>query len=231
LRWASDEKRNMVETQKLTRGVKIRVIKYDDFQVKSETEAKQKRNTVDTINKGIRKEGNKQGEETVSPPAPPPIEKKKTETVTHDYYDREIERVTDPELITFIREWWTYKGGYKSYKTPSGWKMFIGLVLENDKSVIIASIKKAMANSWKGIRPQDELRDRMRPQTQKIEYYGLLDEWPEAIQVTARNEMRDYSFINKRQIDENMARNMIFAAVVKYYRQPGKVSEDQAAEL
>ena len=44
LRWASDERRNMVETQKLTRGVKIRVVKYDDFQVKSETEAKQKRN-------------------------------------------------------------------------------------------------------------------------------------------------------------------------------------------
>ena len=164
----------MVETQKLTRGVKIRVVKYDDFQVKSETEAKQKRNTVDTINKRIKKEGNKQGEDTVSPTAPPPIEKKeekKTETIQHDYYDRELERVTDPELVTFIREWWSYKGGYKSYKTPAGWKMFIGLVLENDKSVIIASIKKAMANSWKGIRPQDELRDRMRGAPQKIEYF------------------------------------------------------------
>ncbi len=49
LRWASS--RDMVETQKLSRGVKILVKNYDKYQAISGTEEEQKLNTSGTINK------------------------------------------------------------------------------------------------------------------------------------------------------------------------------------
>ena len=74
LQWS--RKSSMLATRKTTRGVIIKVIKYDIFQnftnyksdMKSETEAKQKRNRSDTINKNVTmQEGNNENTNTMPP--------------------------------------------------------------------------------------------------------------------------------------------------------------------
>jgi hypothetical protein len=172
LRWASS--RDMVGTQKLTRGLRLRVINYDDYQIKSGTEAGQKRDRSGTINKGIIKELNKQGEreEKIETASPSPIDsEKKPDTpektppaprTVFDYYETELARIEDPEVRDSVAIWWEYKKGYKSYKTPIGWKSFISIVLGYEKSIIIEAITRAMAGSWQGIRPQDVKKERER---------------------------------------------------------------------
>lgn len=221
LRWASDERRNMVETQKLTRGVKIRVVKYDDFQVKSETEAKQKRNRSDTINKGIRKE-----EKNIIPPIP--LEGGGVDKEEKDFYTEGLNRIENTKLREAAEKWYKYKQERKDTYKPIGWTTLISLILKNDASLVIARIDEAISSGWKGINLSTAQKNK---NTTRVEYYGLLDEWIDPIKVLARNALRDHEMTSRREADENMTRRLLYDSVLKYYKQPGKLSEEEATAI
>lgn len=220
LRWAVS--RNMVETRKLTRGVIIRVIKYDDFQVKSETEAKQKRNTVDTINKRIKKEGN-----NIIPPIP--LEGGGVDKEEKDFYTEGLNRIDNPKLREAAEKWYRYKKERKDTYKPIGWETLITLILKNDAALVIERIDEAISSGWKGINLATAQKNKNT--TRRVEYYGILDEWIEPIRVLARNSLRDHETASRREADENTTRRLLYESVIKYYKQPGKLSEDESTAI
>lgn len=223
LRWASS--RNMVETQKLTRGVKIRVVKYDDFQVKSETEAKQKRNTVDTINKRIKKELNN---DTITPPTP--LEGGEVNKNEKDFIALGLERIEDIKLREAIEKWLRYKTERKEKYKPIGWDTLITLILKNDAALVIERIDEAISSGWKWINLSTALKNKNTARS-RIEYYWLLDDWPESVRVLARNVIRDHEMTSRREADEQTVKKSLYESVIKYYRQQGKLTDDQAETI
>lgn len=83
----------LVTPQQLKRGVKIKVNNYEKYQGwATPSTLSTLLPSTPAINKGIQKD-------------------KKTETLTADFFEKELERVIDSSLSNSLREWWEYKKG------------------------------------------------------------------------------------------------------------------------
>lgn len=117
----------LVTPQQLKRGVKIKVNNYDKYQgwMTPSTPPTMLPSTP-AINKGIQKD-------------------RKTETLTVEFFEKELERVGDSSLNNSLREWWKYK---KGKYTDIWWQKQITIVLKYPTREVCDRIDEAIASWW-----------------------------------------------------------------------------------
>lgn len=74
--------------------------------------------------------------------------KKEIDTTTADFYEQELQRVTDPSLLISLREWWQYKKG--KYK-QDWWQKTITIALKYPPKSVCDRIDEAIASWWEGM--------------------------------------------------------------------------------
>lgn len=73
---------------------------------------------------------------------------KEIDTTTADFYEQELQRVTDPSLLISLREWWQYKKG--KYK-QDWWQKTITIALKYPAKSVCDRIDEAIASWWEGM--------------------------------------------------------------------------------